>query len=327
MFCSSFARARAAVAVAAAVVIWLGVADRASAGTVVEFRTNWDPVFEQVAAGLGQDFAPLRFEMYDDDDQVQANVDNFLNYANTASYIGSFFHRYTNPVSDGIGVLQGGGFAYEDYELGDRDSWLQSMPSGTLAPDGSADDPMIADLTMLYHDVYTNAPVELEAVHSHTRGTIGAARTTDPDSATSQFYINFTDNTSLDGNYTVFGEVVDEAGVFTGMDLIDFLLDTRLLGDYNLNDDQYDNTAGTAGEDGLRDWANWGSFGETPLFDYAEINTFEPFVIVGAEVSLEGVGGSGDGPIVDPGDGGDVPEPATLTLLALGGLAMRRRKR
>ncbi|HEX9905602.1 MAG TPA: peptidylprolyl isomerase [Propylenella sp.] len=50
---------------------------------------------------------------------------------------------------------------------------------------------------------------------SFTRGVIGMARSQDPDSANSQFFITFADATWLDGQYTVVGEVVD------GMDAID----------------------------------------------------------------------------------------------------------
>ena len=40
------------------------------------------------------------------------------------------------------------------------------------------------------------------------RGTVGAARTNNPDTANSQFFIMFVPNSSLDGNYTVIGRVV-----------------------------------------------------------------------------------------------------------------------
>jgi len=43
----------------------------------------------------------------------------------------------------------------------------------------------------------------------HKRGTISAARTSDPNSATSQFFICFKDAPWLDGQYTIFGEVID----------------------------------------------------------------------------------------------------------------------
>jgi peptidylprolyl isomerase len=42
----------------------------------------------------------------------------------------------------------------------------------------------------------------------HDRGTIGAARSQNPDSANSQFFINFKDNHFLNGQYTVYGRVI-----------------------------------------------------------------------------------------------------------------------
>lgn len=49
----------------------------------------------------------------------------------------------------------------------------------------------------------------------HERGVISMARTNDPDSATSQFFICYTDLPSIDGNYAAFGKVID------GMDVVD----------------------------------------------------------------------------------------------------------
>ena len=49
----------------------------------------------------------------------------------------------------------------------------------------------------------------------HFRGTVAAARAESPDSANSQFYIMFAPNSSLDGNYTVFGRVI------SGMEAVD----------------------------------------------------------------------------------------------------------
>lgn len=43
----------------------------------------------------------------------------------------------------------------------------------------------------------------------HDRGTLGAARTQNPNSANSQFFINFGDNHFLNGQYTLFGRVID----------------------------------------------------------------------------------------------------------------------
>ena len=49
----------------------------------------------------------------------------------------------------------------------------------------------------------------------HDRGTIGAARSQNPDSANSEFFINFSDNNFLNGQYTVYVRVT------SGMDLVD----------------------------------------------------------------------------------------------------------
>jgi cyclophilin family peptidyl-prolyl cis-trans isomerase len=49
----------------------------------------------------------------------------------------------------------------------------------------------------------------------HARGSLGAARSANPDSANSQFFINFKDNDFLNGQYTVYGNVI------SGMKLID----------------------------------------------------------------------------------------------------------
>ncbi len=43
----------------------------------------------------------------------------------------------------------------------------------------------------------------------HDRGTLGAARSQNPDSANSQFFINFNDNHFLNGQYTVYGRVIE----------------------------------------------------------------------------------------------------------------------
>ena len=51
----------------------------------------------------------------------------------------------------------------------------------------------------------------------HDRGSIGAARSANPDSANSQFFINFSDNSFLNGQYTVYGNVI------SGMEHVDAL--------------------------------------------------------------------------------------------------------
>ena len=51
-------------------------------------------------------------------------------------------------------------------------------------------------------------PAEFSRI-PHDRGTLGAARSSSPNSANSQFFINFKDNHFLNGQYTVYGRVID----------------------------------------------------------------------------------------------------------------------
>ena len=51
-------------------------------------------------------------------------------------------------------------------------------------------------------------PAEFSRI-PHDRGTLGAARSSNPNSANSQFFINFRDNHFLNGQYTVYGRVID----------------------------------------------------------------------------------------------------------------------
>jgi cyclophilin family peptidyl-prolyl cis-trans isomerase len=55
---------------------------------------------------------------------------------------------------------------------------------------------------------------ELPNMHSNIRGSVAMAKTNQPNSANSQFYINLVDNVRLDSNYSVFGKVV--AGMDVG---------------------------------------------------------------------------------------------------------------
>jgi peptidyl-prolyl cis-trans isomerase B (cyclophilin B) len=110
-------------------------------------------------------------------------VDNFLAYVKAKHYDGTIFHR----VIPGF-MIQGGGM--------DKDM----------------------------NEKKTNAPIENEAGNGlkNTVGTLAMARTSDPNSATAQFFINVKDNAFLDHRdnsqagfgYAVFGKVVD------GMDVV-----------------------------------------------------------------------------------------------------------
>jgi peptidylprolyl isomerase len=64
------------------------------------------------------------------------------------------------------------------------------------------------------HSDLPNIPAEFNGTH-FARGIVGMARSQEPDSANSQFFIMFDDAGSLDGQYTAFGEVV------SGMDVVD----------------------------------------------------------------------------------------------------------
>jgi peptidyl-prolyl cis-trans isomerase A (cyclophilin A) len=116
-------------------------------------------------------------------DKAPKTVKNFLAYVHSGHYNGTIFHR----VIPGF-MIQGGGFTAD---MNQKD---------------------------------TKPPVENEAGNglSNSRGTLAMARTSDPHSATAQFFINLKDNTFLDRaqsqdgwGYTVFGKVVK------GMEIVD----------------------------------------------------------------------------------------------------------
>ena len=62
---------------------------------------------------------------------------------------------------------------------------------------------------------YPNVPAEFSQSAHFVRGSLGAARTSDPDTANSQFFIMFAPSEHLDGAYTIFGQVV------SGMQYVD----------------------------------------------------------------------------------------------------------
>ncbi len=117
-------------------------------------------------------------------DQAPLTVKNFLSYVDNKFYDGTIFHRVINNF-----MIQGGGFTKEMKEK------------------------------------KTNAPIRNEAnpLLKNTVGTISMARTSEPDSATAQFFINVANNDSLNFRgpspdligYAVFGKVVK------GMHIVD----------------------------------------------------------------------------------------------------------
>jgi peptidyl-prolyl cis-trans isomerase A (cyclophilin A) len=118
-------------------------------------------------------------------DKAPITVDNFLAYVNSGFYNGTIFHR----VVPGF-VLQGGGYA--------------SATSGTLG----------ATKATPY------APIALEVTGgSNVQWTVAMARTSNPNSATSQFFVNLADNASIldasqtSAGYAVFGDVTASASL------------------------------------------------------------------------------------------------------------------
>ncbi len=119
-----------------------------------------------------------------DEENTPKTTENFLNYIRNDFYKDTLFHR----VIDGF-MIQGGGLTAD----------MENKP--------------------------TRSPIKNEAKtgKKNTRGSIAMARTSDPHSATAQFFINLQDNAFLNFagenpqtyGYCVFGEVVN------GMDVVD----------------------------------------------------------------------------------------------------------
>jgi cyclophilin family peptidyl-prolyl cis-trans isomerase len=108
-------------------------------------------------------------------EKAPLSVDNFLQYVRAGHYDGTVFHRVMPNF-----MIQGGGYTPE----------LVEKP--------------------------TRPPIKNEARNGlrNVRGSVAMARTNDPNSATSQFFINVRDNHRLDfgisgAGYAVFGEVVE----------------------------------------------------------------------------------------------------------------------
>jgi peptidyl-prolyl cis-trans isomerase B (cyclophilin B) len=141
-----------------------------------------------------------------DADKAPVTVENFLKYVNDDFYNGTIFHRVIPNF-----MIQGGGF----------------MPGPGMVQKA------------------TENPIKNEADNglSNERGTIAMARTNDPHSATSQFFINHKDNGFLDHTapngqgwgYCVFGKVTE------GMDVVDAIAGVATGNDSGHGDVPVDN--------------------------------------------------------------------------------------
>ena len=134
------------------------------------------------------------------DKEAPLSVNNFLAYVNSKFYDGTVFHR----VIDGF-MIQGGGYTVEGEKINEKP---------------------------------TKAPIANEAKNGlkNDRGTIAMARTSNPDSGTSQFFINLVNNDRLnypnpDGHgYAVFGKVVE------GLEVVDKIGKTKTAMRFGMQD-------------------------------------------------------------------------------------------
>lgn len=127
------------------------------------------------------------------EDKAPITCQNFKKLVNSGFYDGLTFHR----VMDGF-MAQGGD--PEGTGIGGSGETIK----GEFASNGVEND------------------------LKHVRGTVSMARSQDPDSASSQFFICYTDQSSLDGNYAAFGQVTQ------GMEVVDrFLNCERTLNQNN----------------------------------------------------------------------------------------------
>jgi len=134
----------------------------------------------------------IEVELFDEDKPI--TVSNFKRYVESGSYLDTIFHRATIPPQ--VLVIQGGGIA-----VGNRSS--------------------LTNFFLYYISTFPSIVDEIGVgtFRSNTYGTIAMAKTSSPNSATSQFFFNLADNsaalddTNNSGGFTVFGHVVGGTNV------------------------------------------------------------------------------------------------------------------
>lgn len=131
-----------------------------------------------------------RFNVELRSDVAPRHVANFLAYVQAGAYTNTFFHQSTSFAPGGVSVVRGGAYGFR--------------------------------LPFEFTVVSKFAPVALEYNVPNTRGTLAAMRAIDPTSATSEWFFNVRDNSTLlspanaFGGYSVFGRVLG-----TGMTVVD----------------------------------------------------------------------------------------------------------
>ena len=148
-----------------------------TATTQIIVKNNTDnnqSSIENPTATIVTSMGIIKVELYED--KVSNTCENFIKLANDGFYDGLVFHRVIDDF-----MIQGGGFT--------PDGTNKESPYGTI-------------------DLEINSEVR------HVDGAIAMARTSDPNSATSQFYICDGAQSFLDDNYAAFGVTIE------GMDVV-----------------------------------------------------------------------------------------------------------
>ena len=123
------------------------------------------------------------------DDVAPNHVKRFKQLAEEKKYDGVVFHRVIDGFMAQTGDVQFGNSTLESYDIG------RAGTGGSKYPDLKAE--------------FSDIP--------HDRGTLSMARSSDPNSANSQFFICFKSVPHLDRQYTVFGKVIE------GMEFVDLI--------------------------------------------------------------------------------------------------------
>lgn len=153
---------------------------------------NWPTNNEVINVEMSvKDYGKITLEL--DKENAPITVDNFVKLVNNKFYDGLTFHR----IIDGF-MIQGGD-PNKDGTGGSKETI-----KGEFKNNG------------------------VNNTISHKRGVISMARSSDANSANSQFFIMHKDNTNLDGSYAAFGHVI------SGMDVVDTIVkNTSTYGDEN----------------------------------------------------------------------------------------------
>jgi peptidyl-prolyl cis-trans isomerase B (cyclophilin B) len=177
---------RAALMICATVLTGCAVALMAPAGVVAADKSagQKDGASKGPRAIIKTKFGDMEIKFFPE--AAPRHVENFIALAKAGFYNGTIFHR----VIPGF-MIQGG-------DPNTKDS-LKKELYGMGGPTDEKGNPV--RLKAEFNDI------------SHKRGIVSMARSQDPDSAGSQFFIVVEDSPFLDNKYTVFGEVVKGIGV------------------------------------------------------------------------------------------------------------------